>query len=127
VNYLCVIPHETCTSEICDGLDVRFVYILQCEESLRFKIGVADDVDRRIGEIQRMCATQLNLIAVYPGKGHALEGYFHRRYAKYRIHGEWFEPDDWMIEDINSMSELYKNQELAMAGDLACDKKLEAA
>jgi hypothetical protein len=54
------------------------------------KIGKAKDVKTRVADIQRMSAARLEVVAVVDGYS-AEETELHRKYAKYRLHGEWFD------------------------------------
>lgn len=71
----------------------RYVYILQCSETHRIKIGIADDLARRIRQIQSTSATELEVLTYFVAHGQdaqAFENYLHRRLADSRLHGEWF-------------------------------------
>lgn len=110
MKYLAIIPCETYVMQLRDEEQVRFVYMIQCESTGRIKIGITDDVESRVGDIQRMSPSKLNIIAVFASDGNAVEGFFHRTFRNYRIHGEWFEPDDSMIEQIENMKNIYARE-----------------
>lgn len=67
----------------------RHVYFLECELSGRVKIGITDNVARRIRDIQSMSPTTLRLIGSIVGTG-GTEAAWHQRWGKMRLHGEWF-------------------------------------
>ena len=68
-----------------------YVYFLQCE--YRVKIGFARNVERRIADIACMCPFPVELLATEAGEiWH--EQALHQRFAKSRVHGEWFNLSD---------------------------------
>ena len=81
-----------------------YVYFLQGGDGGLIKIGKADNVERRIGEIQRMSPIPLNILCTIKCKdANNLEHSLHNRFMKYRRHGEWFEPTKAIydfIEDV---------------------------
>ena len=58
------------------------------------KIGVANNIDKRISDLQTGCPWPLRLIAKLNCKSrkaaYSLERQFHRNYSHKRIQGEWF-------------------------------------
>lgn len=74
-----------------DRKDRRSVYFLRCRiERGPIKIGVAENVARRVIEIQTACPYTLELLGVVPG-GRSVESFFHDLLKKHRTCGEWFE------------------------------------
>lgn len=73
-----------------------FVYFLSAEEAGVVKIGVTDDLDRRIGSITRMSPLPLELLLAIPGD-HKVESQMHERFKAQRLHGEWFSTTDGKI------------------------------
>jgi hypothetical protein len=55
-----------------------------------FKIGKADDVRRRVANLQTGCPYPLEVVNVFDG-GERLEGEMHEWFGHRRVHGEWFE------------------------------------
>lgn len=73
-----------------DPVDQRHVYFLRCKiERGPIKIGMANEVGRRIIELQTACPYDLELLGVLPG-GRSVELFFHMRFSKMRTRGEWF-------------------------------------
>lgn len=68
----------------------RWVYLIGTRHARPVKIGVASDVEARIGELQTGSPLPLYLIWKTRG-GQSLERDLHERFAPYRIHGEWFD------------------------------------
>jgi hypothetical protein len=67
----------------------RYVYFIQAGSQGPIKIGVADDVEYRLSELQTGNAETLHIVGCVPGDGR-LEKELHRRLASVRIRGEWF-------------------------------------
>lgn len=123
MNYVCYVACDGITQQLADEKDCRFVYILQCEDTGRIKIGVADDVDARHTKIQSMSPSRLNLVATFPClHDNNLEAALHRRFAKHRIHGEWFEPDDAMIDSINELTDGQTKETASYGPDIHSQK-----
>jgi Meiotically up-regulated gene 113 len=86
-------------------LPLSVVYILQCEESFKIKIGITQNLDQRMKDIQSMCPTKLRLIACFVVHGVEVERFLHRTFDDFRLHGEWFKiPSNKcdIIEKLNS-------------------------
>lgn len=66
------------------------VYLVGCARLTPVKIGLAVDPVRRLACLQTGSPVALKLLWHTQG-GPALEGALHKRFAKYRIHGEWFD------------------------------------
>lgn len=70
---------------------VRFIYFIQGERTRLIKIGVADDVDRRLATLRLMSPDKLELLGVVVCQKYGdTEKMLHARYAEARAHGEWF-------------------------------------
>jgi len=68
-----------------------WVYFIQPLRGGTIKIGVAQDPERRLEQIQRMSPVRLILLGAIPG-GYEKERELHALFATARKHGEWFEP-----------------------------------
>lgn len=55
----------------------------------RLKIGLAREPEKRLRGLQAGSPVPLTLLAKIPGSL-ALEAQLHKRFEKYRLHGEWF-------------------------------------
>jgi hypothetical protein len=72
---------------------VRLVYFIQGERTKLVKIGVTDDIERRMATLRLMSPDKLTLIGVVVcKKSGGMERALHDRYAEARAHGEWFYP-----------------------------------
>lgn len=75
-----------------------YVYIIQQDSKEKhIKIGVAEDVNKRVSSLQTASPYKLEVIAKITAtdRNHALymEKGFHERFKKYRLTGEWFTND----------------------------------
>jgi len=71
------------------------VYFIQCGSSKGpIKVGVSNDIDKRIETLQIGCPWRLKLIAkIKPNSdNHAyyLEGQLHNKFKRHHMRGEWF-------------------------------------
>lgn len=69
--------------------DKREVYFLGWEGG-PVKIGISNSNADRITALQNACPYKLEIYATTKG-GRALERVYHRRFAKHKLRGEWFE------------------------------------
>lgn len=69
------------------------VYFIQCLETKRVKIGIAQKPIARLTQIQTMSPTKVDLVLSVEG-GLELEKALHKEFAETRLHGEWFEHTD---------------------------------
>jgi len=76
-----------------------FVYIIgekkDGEWTGKVKIGISEDVRKRIKAIQSCCPTELQIFGTFQVKDKTTAQRFelrlHKRFKKYHIHGEWFD------------------------------------
>jgi Meiotically Up-regulated Gene 113 (MUG113) protein len=74
-----------------------FIYFLRCGGHI--KIGVAKNVDARIGQLQMGCPLPLELIAAVPGKPME-EKKLHAKFRHLRSTGEWFRAEKPLLDFI---------------------------
>jgi hypothetical protein len=79
------------------------VYFIQGMKGGPIKIGHSRDVEKRIKELQTGFPTKLIVLALLPGS-RSTEASLHRRFKKYRLHGEWFSPAPELLEYIRSVN-----------------------
>lgn len=77
----------------------NFVYFVQCGEDGPIKIGTAKDLRMRLSSLQIGCPYELRLLGAREGDM-LTESELHRRFARYRIRGEWFEPSEGLLREI---------------------------
>lgn len=66
------------------------------------KIGMAEDVQKRLASIQACSPSPLTLLATCGG-GIKQERIYHKRFATHRLHGEWFEPHDDILAEVERL------------------------
>jgi len=66
----------------------------------RVKIGVTNDVAKRLSSLKTGSSTDLSLIRFIEGAGPKVEKWLHRRFKDQRIQGEWFEFSAAMMQII---------------------------
>lgn len=81
---------------------VLYAYAIQAGEGGPVKIGVSKDPARRLRELQKANAEKLRGLAAWRVLG-LEEAQLHEEYAELRIHGEWFEPAWWLIDDMHRL------------------------
>ncbi|WP_330472583.1 GIY-YIG nuclease family protein [Vibrio harveyi] len=97
----------------------RYLYIIRCGRSKYYKIGVTNDLEKRLATHQTGCPYELKIVCYFEadlsdflGKEIAyLESFLHNNYAKLHVRGEWFELNYGHLSDIAMFLEM--NRELA--------------
>lgn len=82
--------------------NVPHVYFVQNGRSKRVKIGYSSHYRSRVGNIQSGTPDKLRLLGVVRG-GKAVESELHKRFASYRISGEWFRFEGELAEYVQSL------------------------
>lgn len=82
-----------------------FVYFISDEESL--KIGIANDVPKRLKQLQTGSSSKLNIIHVVPfnSRKEAMkkERELHKKYEAFRLEGEWFVKQPVILDELISV------------------------
>jgi hypothetical protein len=68
----------------------------------RYKIGWSDDVGVRVRQLQTGCPFEIRVLNVIEGDQSG-ETWLHRRFAQYRVCGEWFELPQAPLEFLVSL------------------------
>ncbi len=76
------------------------IYFIQGQETKRIKIGISVDPKARLSGLS--ASEPLTLLKAIPGNAKE-EKELHKRFEPFRIHGEWFEPDEELIRFIESL------------------------
>lgn len=89
------------------------IYILRAIGTGKIKIGISDDVTRRMGEIQAMCPVPLELVDTLEHSDFEMEATMHRLSSLHWSHGEWF--DEAALERVLRHFEIVRaaNEEMA--------------
>ena len=78
------------------------IYFIMAVGTNMIKIGKADNVKKRIKNMQTGNHNKLILLASYKAP-HDEEGYLHHKLRKYRSRGEWFHLSDTIIDLLGSI------------------------
>lgn len=80
-----------------------YVYFFLGSDTDRMKIGHAKDVEARFRAIQTGCSEELLFFGMIPAVDPpALERALHKRFAKDRLHGEWFTTSADIVEFVEA-------------------------
>ncbi|MCK8818109.1 GIY-YIG nuclease family protein [Natroniella sulfidigena] len=97
---------------------VGYVYFLKEVGGNKCKIGLTNDLDRRIGQISPKLPFQVELFhSIKTNCNYKLENFFHTMFKEKRLNGEWFELTE---SDLESVSVL----DVAGKGDFGTIKNL---
>ena len=72
------------------------IYFIRAGKQGLVKIGLAQEPEKRLRELQSGSPVRLSIIRVIQG-GHETESWLHRHFAALRQHGEWFTFNDEML------------------------------
>ena len=81
-----------------------FIYFIQSEKGGAIKIGLSKNPEERLNELQTSTPYKLKLLAKIKGDI-SKERELHRRFARYRIRGEWFEASNELLSYIEQIKE----------------------
>ena len=76
----------------------QYIYVIKSHNNL-IKIGITSNLHKRITALKNMNACKLELIYKTVGSN-SLERSIHKKFEKYRSHGEWFKSYNGILEDI---------------------------
>ncbi|MFG0217269.1 GIY-YIG nuclease family protein [Brevibacillus porteri] len=80
-----------------DPIDVwSYVYFIQEQNNGPIKIGIADNVNKRLKELQTGNSDELSILHWTTG-GRALESFLHEKFSEIKKLGEWFWPDKELV------------------------------
>jgi|ERR1043166_932612 hypothetical protein len=78
------------------------VYFLQAQTGGPIKIGWSSDIKQRLDALQPGCPYPLNVLLCVRGS-FADEQLLHQKFARFRLHGEWFEAAEEVLKYILSV------------------------
>lgn len=87
---LCYLYYESIKQEFMDS-EADGVYIIGNVNQGVCKIGYSKKPYKRLKMIQTGCPYPVYVLRYYSGIGRKEEHLLHRKYQRYKIHGEWFE------------------------------------
>ena len=79
------------------------VYFIQSVVGGPIKIGVSYCPEFRLVDLQHFSPFELKIIAVISNGGYEKERGLHKRFAKNRLHGEWFKPNSEILNYIKGL------------------------
>jgi hypothetical protein len=79
---------------------VSVVYFVQAGAGGPIKIGVASDLNARVGALQTGCPELLVVLASIEGDA-ATETIYHAHLRRFRLRGEWFKPAPEVLECVD--------------------------
>lgn len=79
-----------------------YIYFLHAKEVRRIKIGFTTNLNARLRELKMGSPTELILFNYVRGTFH-LEQVLLGVFAKYRLHGEWFESSEDIIKFVEKL------------------------
>ena len=81
---------------------VGYIYVLQCQEF--YKIGIADDIKKRMASLQTGNPIKLRLILCQRHSDYkTMERWYHQKFRAKQIQGEWFKLSDDDVEWLAGM------------------------
>lgn len=81
----------------------KIVYLIGNKKENLVKIGVSQDVKKRLKELQRVWSSPLEIIATKRGSFDE-EKRLHRQFSRFRRQGEWFTWNDLIIKSFESFN-----------------------
>ncbi len=79
-----------------------YVYFIQGQCGGAIKIGFSVSPEKRLKELQTGYPDTLTILLMIPGS-ESTETTLHRQFDASRLKGEWFRPDDYLIEKIKEL------------------------
>lgn len=83
-----------------------YVYFIQGQCGGAIKIGFSKSPENRLKELQTGYPDTLIILLMMPGS-ESTESTLHREFAASRLKGEWFRPDEYLLERIKEFKERY--------------------
>ncbi|KYN89488.1 hypothetical protein ATY35_11080 [Vibrio cidicii] len=110
---------------IVDNKAPRYLYIVRCGESELYKIGITNNLEKRLTEHQTGCPYTLKYVVWFEadlddflGKEISyLETFLHKNYQSRRVRGEWFNLTYSHLADIVLFLELDRELGLSIQSD----------
>jgi hypothetical protein len=80
-----------------------FIYFVQAGNHGPIKIGITDNVRRRLKSLQSSSPEPLRLLFSFNGS-EVIESALHQKFSSCRMHGEWFRPTTELVSFISTLS-----------------------
>lgn len=79
-----------------------FLYFIGSDDG-PIKIGATVNLERRLRVLQAASPHKLKILCKVAG-GAGSEGFYHRQFARHRLHGEWFAPHPDILAEIERLA-----------------------
>lgn len=97
--------------------DVGFVYLAHQDNTPYYKIGVSNNVERRLASLQTSSPSKIVLIkSIRTDRYEHYEGELHERFAASRLNGEWFSFDRATLGSVIRAMDAITNSDPAITG-----------
>lgn len=83
-----------------------FIYFIQGEFGGAIKVGFSKNPEERLKQLQTGYPDTLQRLLLVAGNEQD-ERNFHKEFEKFRLNGEWFKPDKFVLDKINELKEKY--------------------
>ena len=83
----------------------RVVYFIRAGVKGRIKIGQTENLERRFKSLQTASSVMLKLLGCIDDPERSLEKELHLKFAEWRHHGEWFDPNAELLTFISEHAE----------------------
>jgi hypothetical protein len=94
----------------CDNLTRKkfkgFIYFFQGQSGGAIKIGYSSSPEKRLKELQTGYPDALKILLMIPGD-EKTERIIHRQLKEFRLKGEWFKPDRYVVDKIKELKARY--------------------
>ncbi|HYE12188.1 MAG TPA: GIY-YIG nuclease family protein [Patescibacteria group bacterium] len=94
-----IIEYQKALRKKPNGNEKGFIYFVQGENGGAIKIGYTKDVESRLKALQTGYPDTLKVICLLPGN-EKKEKALHYKYRNIQLRGEWFKPDNILLNDI---------------------------
>lgn len=83
-----------------------FVYFIQGECGGGIKIGFSKKPEERLKQLQTGYPDTLKILCLVPGNEQT-ERIFHKQFDAFRLNGEWYKPNNVLLDSINELNAKY--------------------
>lgn len=85
---------------------MKFVYLIRCDFTGHYKIGIANNPNKRLKQLQTAQSSKLTLMDKYQSKfASKIETNLHNLLRHYKLDGEWFDLSIKEVAEFNKMCE----------------------
>lgn len=98
-----------------DNRSRQYIYVIKNPENDRIKIGVSNNVEKRLNTLETGAGTKLDLVykSVVCSNAFDVENTVHKYFSEHRVFGEWFDVD------VNKVVNYLEQQEYVLKSEFA--------